>query len=225
MSSPQCVRLAPGFAKYPVDLTMSSGANSRNASKAIRTVDNVELPYDGKPNLRAIPLPTSESAIYSTGLQANDGVVCSIKNPIPLLSPCASSSEDEGSTTLTKSASKDHSHTRRNRSQATILLEQSADKERFTLGASLDNEVAPKHPSPADAERCYINHVHAQLYPDPDRDSLLLFNSSASTFNVQPLEIPQVENRILPGQEARLKRGSLQLRFGKGIDFEIKIIP
>jgi hypothetical protein len=201
---------------------MSSRANSRNASKTIRTVDDVDLPYDGKPNLRAILLPTSESAIYSTRLQVNDGVVCSVKKSIPLLSPCASSSEDEGSTALT---SKDHTHTRRNRSQAAILLEQSADKERFTLGASLDNEVILKHPSPADEERCYINLVHAQLYPDPDRDSLILFNSSASNFNVQPLEIPQVEDRILPGQEARLECGNWQLHFGEGLNFEIKIIP
>jgi hypothetical protein len=106
----QYVRPSPEFAKCPVNLIMSSRANSCNASKAIQTVDDVDLPYDCKPNLRAILLPTSESAIYSTHLQVNNGVVCSIKKSIPLLSPCASSSEDEGSTSLT---SKDHTHNRR----------------------------------------------------------------------------------------------------------------
>jgi hypothetical protein len=104
------------------------------------------------------------------------------------------------------------------------LLEQSADQERFTLGSSLDNEVVLEHPMPADEERCYINLVHAQLYPDPDRDSLILFNNSTSAFNVQPLGI-QVQNRILPSQEARLERGSWRLSLGEGLDFEIKILP
>jgi hypothetical protein len=105
------------------------------------------------------------------------------------------------------------------------VLEQSEDKEKFTLGGSSNNEVVLKHPRSADEESCYINLFHAQLYPDPDRDSLILFNSSTSIFCVQSLTIPQVKNNIKPGEEATLECGRWQVTFGKGLDFEIKILP
>jgi hypothetical protein len=187
----------------------------------------VNLSRFDQSNLRAILLPKSESAICSTRLEENDTVVCLVAVSIPLPSPYNSSSEDEGSTTLTQVTSKSHAHTttrRRSRSQAAIILEQSGDKERFTLGGSSDNDVVLKHPDPADEDQCYINLVHVQLYPDPDHDALTLFNTSTSAFGIRSLATPQVDNDILPGQDARLDCGSWQLTLGKGLDFQIKVI-
>ena len=94
---------------------MSSRVSSHNASNAIQTINNIDLP-DDKPNLQAILLLTSELATYSISLQVNNRVVCSIKNSIPLLLHCTSSSEDKGSTILTKISLKDYTYTRRNQS-------------------------------------------------------------------------------------------------------------
>jgi len=85
--------------------------------------------------------------------------------------------------------------------------------------------VVLKHPYSADEESCYINLFHVQLYPDPDHGSLILFNGSTSIFYVQSLTIPQVKNNIIPGEEATLECGRWQVTFGKGLDFEIKILP
>jgi hypothetical protein len=208
---------------------MSLSASTGNASKAVETVDAVDLTLPDNPNLRAVLLPKSESALYSTRLQENNSLLFPVKENICLLSPDASSSEDEGSPTLDdEDTSKCQTHTtrrRRNRTQAIILLEQSENKEKFTLGGSQDNEVVLKHPRSADEESCYINLFHAQLYPDPDRDSLILFNGSTSIFCVRSLAVPQVENNIIPGEEATLECGRWQVMFGKGLDFEIKILP
>ena len=203
---------------------MSLRARSRIALKAIETVDEVDLSRFDQLSLRAILLPKSESALHSIRLEENDSVVCLIAGSIPLLSPCNSSSEDEGSTQVT---SKSHTHTttrRRSRSQGAIILEQPGDKERFTLGASWDNDVVLKHPDAADGDRCYINLVHVQLYPDPDHNALILFNSSTSAFSIRSLAIPEVDNDILPGQDARLHCGSWQLSLGRGLDFQIKVM-
>ena len=206
---------------------MSLSASTRNISKAVETVDTTDL--NNNPNLRAILFPKSESALYSTRLQKNNNMLFPVKENICLLSPNVSSSEDKGSLTLNdENTSKCQTHTtnrRRNQSQAIILLEQSKNKEKFTLGRSRDNEVVLKHPRSADEESCYINLFHAQLYPDPDRNSILLFNSSTSIFCVQSLTVPQVENNIMPGEEATLECGRWQVTFGKGLDFEIKILP
>jgi len=191
-------------------------------------VDIVDLILPDNPNLRAILFPKSESAHYSTHLQQNDSVLCPVKENIRLPSPNTSSPEDKGSPALNEETSKSWTYTtrrRRNRSQTAILFEQSENKEKFTLGGSSDNEVVFKHPRSADEESCYINLFHAQLYPNPDYDSLTLFNGSTSIFCIQSLTKPQVENNIIPGEEATLECGRWQVTFGKGLDFEIKILP
>jgi hypothetical protein len=121
-------------------------------------------------NLRAILLPKPESALYSTRLKENNGVVYPVADSMPLPSPYSSSSEDEGSTTLTQVTITQ----RRSRSQAAIIFEQSGDKERFTLGGSLDNDMVLNHPNHTAEDRCYINLVHVQLYPDPDQDTTIV---------------------------------------------------
>jgi hypothetical protein len=162
---------------------MSLSAHTRSALKAVKTVDAVDL----NPNVRAILFPKSDSARYSTHLQENNSVLF-VKENISLPLPNASSSEDEDSPTLNdEDTSKTQTHAtrrRRNRNQAVILLEQSENTEKFTLGRSSDNEMVLKHLRSADEESCYINLFYAQLYPDPDRDSFILFNSSTSIFYV-----------------------------------------
>ena len=180
-----------------------------STSIAIETVDEVDLAgFDF--SIRAIILPKSESAVHSLRLQGNRGVVWPITSSARLLSPC-----DDGAHDAT-----------RNPGQNAILLEQSREKEKFTLGSSLDNDVVLKHidsDSP-DQDLCYINLLHSQLYPDPDHDALILYNSSTSTFIFSSLKMPGVDNKILPFHVTRLGRGCWQLSFGKGLDFQIKVL-
>lgn len=178
-------------------------------------------------NLRAILIPTSESTIYSLDLPENCGVCSPVGDSTQLPSPCSSSSEDEGSNPPSEAASGSRTHSnrrRRNRSRA-IWLGQSGNTERFTLGASKSNDVILEHPQHADEECCYINLVHVQLYPDPDRDSLVVYNNSNLVFFAQSLTTHPATSTIPPSKEASLERGSWQLTLGKGLAFEIKIIP
>jgi len=208
---------------------MPLNIRDRDASRRIETVDEVDLdPFDQSP-VRAILLPDSESAVYSTHLQDNNPQVSRIIPSVPLSSSSdVSSSEDERTILSPETTSKENTSIvkqRRNRIQFAIILKQSRDKERFTFGASLDSDVVLKHPDPTDHEWCYINLLHAQLYPNPDHDALEIYNSSTSTFVVKPLNTSQVGKNIITGQQARLDCGSWRLTLGKGLDFQIRIIP
>ncbi len=208
---------------------MTLNARDRRASRRRETVDEVDLDLFDESTIRAIVLPDSKSAAYSAYLQDNDSQVSRIIPPVPLSSSSgsSSSSEDESSI-LPETTPKNHTDAvkrTRNRIQLAIILKQSRDKERFTFGASLDNDVVLKHPDPTDHEWCYINLFHAQLYPHPDRDALEIYNSSTSTFIFKPLKTSQVGQYIIPGQEARLDSGSWWLTLGKGLDFQVRIIP
>ena len=109
-----------------------------------------------------------------------------------------------------------------------ILLEQSKNIEKFSLSRSLNNKVVLKHHHSANKESCYINLFHAQLYPNPDCDSLILFNSSTSIFIYSPLQsltVPQNKTNIRPEKGATLECGLWQVTVGNGLDFEITILP
>jgi hypothetical protein len=186
---------------------ISTSTNIENASIAIETVDEVDLAGFDK-SIRAIILPKSESAVHSLRLQDNERVIWPITNSARFLSPC----EDEAHDAI------------RNPGQHAILLQQSREKEKFTLGASLDNDVVLEHIDSDSQDLCYINLVHGQLYPDPDNDDLVLYNSSTSTFIFRSLTLPHSDNKLFPFQETRLGRGSWQLSFGKGLDFQIKVV-
>jgi hypothetical protein len=119
---------------------MPLSASIYNVLGGVENVEAVDLTLPDNPNLRAILLPKSESALYSTRLQKNNSVLFPVKESICLPSPDASSSEDEGRPTLNdEDTAKCQTYTtrrRRNRSQEIILLEQSENKEKFTLGGS-----------------------------------------------------------------------------------------
>jgi hypothetical protein len=180
----------------------------------IHTVDDLDL---SAIHSRAILLPISESAIHSSSLQENKGVVHSVPYSTALLSPA--SPEDEDSTAQTTR----HIHTssrRLHRSQAIVI-----HNERLTLGAASGNDVLLEHSKHTHEQRCYINLVHAQLYPDPDHDAVILYNVSSSTFRVSSLAGAHAKRDIGLGQDVGLACGSWQLELGKGLDFQIKVIP
>ena len=186
---------------------------SLNPSTAIDTVDEVDLTGFDE-SIRAIILPNSESAVHSLRLQGNEGVIWPVTNSACLLSPCDSSCEDGVDDAI------------RNPGQNAIILKLSREKEKFTFGTSSDNDVVLEHidsDSP-DEDQCYINLVHVQLYSDPEHDAVILYNSSTSTFTSRSLITPRVNTSILPNQETRLGRGSWRLTFGKGLDFQIKVV-
>jgi hypothetical protein len=115
--------------------------------------------------------------------------------------------------------------TRRGRSQPAIVLKQMRENEKFTFGSSSNNDVVLKHLEESSQECCYINFLHLQLYPDPDSGALTLYNTSTSTFDVHSLSAPQFDDNVLPGQKTMIECGNWQLRLGKGLDFEIRVMP
>jgi len=192
---------------------MSPSTAGLNTSTTIESVDEVDLAGFDQ-SIRAIILPKSESAVHSLRLQLNEGVIWPITNSARLPSPCDSSCEDGIDDAIRSSG------------QNAAILEQSREKENFTLGASLSSDIVLEHIDSGypDEDQCYINLVHVQLFPDPDDDALILYNSSISTFTFRSLISSRVDNKILLKQETRLGRGSWQLTFGKGLDFQIKVL-
>ena len=74
---------------------MSLSAYTRNALKAVKTVDAIDLNL----NVRAILFPKLDLARYFTHLQENNNVLF-VEENISLLLPDASSFEDKDSLTL-----------------------------------------------------------------------------------------------------------------------------
>ncbi|KAH9204168.1 hypothetical protein DL95DRAFT_497732 [Leptodontidium sp. 2 PMI_412] len=183
-----------------------------------------------KPHLRAILYPKSTSAQYSVSLDESHYVLPSIVKP-RLLSPDPSSSNDEDSTepseTNSSRASRQLSRLRRSltQSQSVILLDQSEANEKFTLGSATANNVVLKHPNSADDNVCYINITHGEFCPDPDNGSIVLYNSSASLFYAQSITGPYVKRTIAKDEEATLECGRWKVVLGKGMDFEIEVLP
>ena len=176
---------------------MRTGTGGYHASSSIKNQADV----------RAILFPLSKSANYSVRLPENNN---------QRLSPATDPAQ--------VSSSKANIHSIKRRYDPIVIL-QSQDKEKFTFGTSLDNDVVLKHPDSAVKSWCWINFVHLQLYPDPDHGAVILHNESTSTFVVQPLSTKCTTRRVRPHQEARLDCGSWRLQLGKGLDFRICIKP
>ncbi|TAQ88741.1 hypothetical protein B7494_g2907 [Chlorociboria aeruginascens] len=68
-------------------------------------------------------------------------------------------------------------------------------------------------------------HSTLHTYKRTTMYSFQLKKISTSIFFARSLTIPQVENNIIPGEEATLVCGRSHVTFGKGLDFEIKILP
>ena len=177
--------------------------------------------------IRAILRPLSKSAAYSVHLQENRRCACLVAELQSLPSPCSSDDEDGAQKSSLSNTPKGTpiAKERLDKGQAAIVLRQSQENERFTFGASPNNDVVLKHPEQLDQEPCYINLLHFQLYPDPDYEALHLYNNSGSSFAVSSLPAPRLEDNLLPGHHASLEHGSWRLRLGNGLDFEIRIMP
>jgi len=174
-------------------------------------------------DVRAILFPVSKSAKYSVHLPENNNQRFSTAtDPSFLPSPSNSSSDDKDDIAQISSPEA-NIHVVKGRYDRIVIL-QSRDKEKFTLGTSPDSDMVLKHPDSV-KDWCYINFVHLQLYPDPDHGAVILHNESTSTFVVQPLPTKRITRRVQPHQEGRLDCGSWRLQLGKGLDFLICIKP
>jgi len=90
--------------------------------------------------------------------------------------------------------------------------------------------VVLKHPDNEydnlDQEPCYIHLLHLQLYPDPDYDAFKLYDNSTSTFAVHTLPAARrFDGNLLLGENAMLDCRTWRLSLGKGLDFEIRVLP
>lgn len=209
-------------------LTMSSDARERDLAKSTeRSVDNDPTEID--PTIvRAILFPKSKSAVYTVQLEENRCVAHAVaehRSPPPPSPPddCACSSDPTKDNTCAALRRKD-------RGPPTIVLKRSQENERFTFGSSSSNDVVLKHPDNEydnlDQKPCYIHLLHLQLYPDPDCNAFKLYNNSTSPFAVHTLPAARrFDDNLLPGENARLDCGRWRLRLGKGLDFEIRVLP
>lgn len=215
----------------------SPRVRSRHTPAARKNLDEFDLTaFNDRPTVRALLLPESCSAEHSVRLAENEAKTAHVASYEPLPSPSNSSSEDESSIPRAASGPKTSGNNARARearsgSQRIIILEQSRFDEKFRFVSSSDigglatgNDVVLKHPNSENQDICYINLVHLEVYPDPDRDGLVLCNRSTSEFIAHSLLIPQT-NKIKPGHKATLQGGTWRLTLGKGLTFQIKVLP
>lgn len=208
-------------------LIMFSSTGRRNASE-IAELGSGDSTLSKESTIRAILLPKSESAAHSVQLEENHCWSYLYTEQETLPSPSPSDDEDDTPTSSPpKTVKTDASiaKTRQGRSQPAIVLKQMRENEKFTFGSSSNNDVVLKHLEESSQECCYINFLHLQLYPDPDSGALTLYNTSTSTFDVHSLSAPQFDDNVLPGQKTMIECGNWQLRLGKGLDFEIRVMP
>lgn len=195
----------------------------RSSTSSIATHDDGEEQPDFP--IRAILDPQSPSATYSAQLKQNlpwasmrDGkcLPSATRDYEPLPSPCSSEDDDEYCTDAPGSPPA---------STTVLVLKQSRDHERFTLGSATTNHVLLRHPDTVIEDSCFINLLHAQLYLDPDSETLRLFNSSTSTFTVSPITTCEPDQDISPQQDIKLACGIWRVGLGQGLDFNITIVP
>ena len=192
----------------------SSRVRSRDAQASGENLDEFHLTAFNRPTVRAILLPESISAKYSVHLAENKAKIAHVVPCKPLPSPSNSCSEDESSILQAPSGPKSARNNVRakqgsNGSQIIIVLEQSRVDEKFKFVSSSDikglrtgNDVVLKHPNSGNRDVCFINLVHFEFYPDPDRDALVLCNRSSSEFTARSLLVPQAKT-IKPGHKQR----------------------
>ena len=214
----------------------SSRVPSRDIQASSQNLDEFDLTAFNRPTIRALLLPESSSAKHSVRLAENKAKVAHVAPCKPLPSPSNSCSEDESSIPRASSCPKTSGNNTRAKkerdgSQIIIVLEQSRVDEKFKFVSSSDirglrtgNDLVLKHPNSENQDICYINLVHLEFYPDPDRDALVLCNRSTSEFTAHSLLVPQAI-KIRPGHQATLDGGTWRLTLGKGLTFQIKVLP
>ena len=211
-------------------------SSSRNTQASRKTLDEFDLTTFNRPTIRALLLPESHSARHSVRLAENEAKIAHVTSYKPLPSPSNSCSEDESSIPRAPSGpntsrNNTGAEKERDESQIIIVLKQSRFDEKFKFSSSSNirgletsNDVVLKHPNSENQDVCYINLVHLEFYPDPDCDALVLYNRSTSEFTANSLLVSQA-NKIKPGHQATLYRGIWRLTLGKGLAFQIKVLP
>ncbi|KAL9591316.1 MAG: hypothetical protein Q9179_007846, partial [Wetmoreana sp. 5 TL-2023] len=122
----------------------------------------------------------------------------------------------------------------RGKRQSVIVLKRSRVDEKVSFvsaagfkereAGNTTNIIVLQHPDLEDSNCCYINLLHLEIYPCPDRDALLLCNRSTSDFTAHSLLETQF-CKIKPNHHATLERGTWQLILGEGLTFQINIYP
>lgn len=176
--------------------------------RGVTSLDQLVLPTSDW-TVRAILFPVSAAAIHSAHLPANARNSVQVAQAKFLPSPYNSDDDEDGGPEK-KNQGSPHQ-------VGVLLLKQSLDNEKFTLGSSPENDVLLEHPTTA-TKGCYINLVHLKLYPDPDSGGLELCNKSKSIFTVQSLTITKLD-KIGKDQVLLLGCGDWVLSISEGLDF------
>jgi hypothetical protein len=201
-----------------------------------RSVDNIDLRSFDLSTTRAILLADSELADHCIGLGVNKAHVVPITfadAPLPLNNRLAEGNvkadDDSATGQITLHNNNKSTHSNHNRYSRAFVLSQTREKETFSLGAAPDNDIIFTHPlrDIVDdySDLCYINYQHIKIYPDPDGNGLELHNTSASVFVYYRLSCPDADHQISRGEERRLACGSWRLTLGKGLSFQIRVLP
>ena len=191
-------------------------------STSIENADEIDVKNIQPHGVRALLFPESPWAFKSCR---------SVLTPVsgrrrPLPSPDTTSGEENSSddevkkgceeAELTQHCSPGTSHLPVSR--PVILLIQSTEVYRFTLGSSPKNDIV------LESKGGYVNLLHCCIYPHPDSDAVVLYNFSSSTFSIHPLS-PGDKIRVVPSNSVHIPYGTWRLTLGEGLCFQIRIFP
>ena len=211
---------------------MHKSSRSFNSDKALQERPGLQASrlrrfdlrhFDDDDSLCAILLPVSPSAIHSTELKENNSHLAYVSRrdayELDLREVARNDSREEPNIDAIRKGNK----TRGKGRQPVLIFKRSRSSEKFTLGLGQGCDVILKHLE-ADVESlCYVNQNHAELYPDPDSECLVLRNVSATSF-VAAAEVGVGELEIKSKEDAKLRSGVWSLTLGEGLIFEMLIL-
>lgn len=192
----------------------------------VRCVDEIEIKGTNSHRIRAILFPESSSATESCHGVLEESVIDDLVQKRLSPSPDDLSWEDEAEKGHDQARPTKHRHARTSQPpgrQPVILLIQSPEVHRFGLGSSQENDIVLKFNGTGE-EVCYVNWEHCHIYPHPDKDAVVLYNNSTSTFSIGGLE-SKSEISIAPGRNGTVTHGTWRLSLGEGLCFQIRVLP
>lgn len=196
-----------------------SASLTENASTVSRVTPHKVLPSPGNSDSEDDSVDNFEQGSQDNSMNnSEDGLKEDSENDDGLKRRASAPNDLEGSTQLTG----ERDDTRR-----VIVLEQFRDEEKFTFGSAQGNKVVLRNPiSKTEKDLCFVNLLHLELYPDPDRDALVLNNPSTSDFTLRdPLKPLAAGVTVIPSHQSTINKGTWRLTLGKGWSFQIKVLP
>ncbi|KKZ68231.1 hypothetical protein EMCG_06092 [[Emmonsia] crescens] len=103
-----------------------------------------------------------------------------------------------------------------------LKLEPSMDISYYSLGSSFNSYIVLQS---VDEDEAYVNFLHCQFIPYPDRNSVVLYNASTSAFKVQNLDTQSPVRTVLPTNKETFDHGNWHLELGKGLEFLLRVLP